>query len=118
MYPTVYYEETYYFFFLMIRRPPRSTLFPYTTLFRSEIAFLYGSSYMTFKLAHLVMTNLDRLPLLIPRSRSEEHTAELQSLGYLLCPLLPEKKKNTGADQSNCMPAMHHTTNSSCRRCT
>src|SRR2546422_8591874 len=73
-----------YFFFLMIRRPPRSTLFPYTTLFRSQIlvrlttdegltgwgeCFAYGAT------------------------RSEEHTSELQSRLHLVCRLLLEKKK-------------------------
>src|SRR2546425_3347945 len=88
-------------FFLMIRRPPRSTLFPYTTLFRS----LRDWNLL-----------LDRVDVLIPRRvhakaramaaevdavlaqwrgpwRSEEHTSELQSLAYLVCRLLLEKKK-------------------------
>src|SRR5216683_7218362 len=69
------------FFFLMIRRPPRSTLFPYTTLFRSIAA-----------------TKL-RLPRPQPcgaqcRNRSEEHTSELQSRSDIVCRLLLEKKKN------------------------
>src|SRR5947209_20172284 len=71
------------FFFLMIRRPPRSTLFPYTTLFRSRRA----------------RPPRDRFPGPSPRwgssrSRSEEHTSELQSRQYLVCRLLLEKKKN------------------------
>src|SRR5258707_14877464 len=78
------------FFFLMIRRPPRSTLFPYTTLFRSGEA------------SHAVSRNIWRLrlpkcaQLWFPRqeSRSEEHTSELQSRQYLVCRLLLEKKKN------------------------
>src|SRR6266404_8804232 len=70
------------FFFLMIRRPPRSTLFPYTTLFRSPRAC-----------AALTVPKLYRRPG-TPRSRrSEEHTSELQSLAYLVCRLLLEKKK-------------------------
>src|SRR5882672_3465916 len=72
-------------FFLMIRQPPRSTLFPYTTLFRSvEIRF---SS--TMSLAILTAARPVRLPL---RVRSEEHTSELQSHSDLVCRLLLEKK--------------------------
>src|SRR3989442_6232241 len=79
------------FFFLMIRRPPRSTLFPYTTLFRSEA--LRGSP----------KPYDDRLVVLKPQPgvrdvaanmRSEEHTSELQSRPHLVCRLLLEKKKN------------------------
>src|SRR5229473_8427750 len=70
-------------FFLMIRRPPRSTLFPYTTLFRSGPR-------------HCALANeYRRRPALDARSRSEEHTSELQSLAYLVCRLLLEKKKTT-----------------------
>src|SRR2546425_3693407 len=78
----------------MIRRPPRSTLFPYTTLFRSqalplsraimdraaEVSFLYNMALAERELGQ-------------PRKRSEEHTSELQSLAYLVCRLLLEKKK-------------------------
>src|SRR2546425_8976122 len=73
----------------MIRRPPRSTLFPYTTLFRSAFEQLKQ------KLAAEGLFDPGRkkpLPLL-PRTRSEEHTSELQSLAYLVCRLLLEKKK-------------------------
>src|SRR5262245_63972313 len=80
-----------FFFFLMIRRPPRSTLFPYTTLFRSS----EGSP-----------PTRDR-PLLRVRSsrrprarRSEEHTSELQSLRHLVCRLLLEKKKKNRKKRS------------------
>src|SRR5437016_11398930 len=71
-----------FFFFLMIRRPPRSTLFPYTTLFRSRP-----------RLPGLLQTTpqRSRCPSL---HRSEEHTSELQSLTNLVCRLLLEKKKN------------------------
>src|SRR5229473_6999548 len=68
------------FFFLMIRRPPRSTLFPYTTLFRS------GWAGMRLWAAG------DKRTRGRP-ARSEEHTSELQSLAYLVCRLLLEKKK-------------------------
>src|ERR1039458_10683109 len=71
------------FFFLMIRRPPRSTLFPYTTLFRSEEMFVTSHSPSgIIKEKGLVQ-------------RSEEHTSELQSLRHLVCRLLLEKKKIT-----------------------
>src|SRR3989442_15780516 len=72
-----------FFFFLMIRRPPRSTLFPYTTLFRSEI-FLAQIDCSSI---------LNRLNLISKTKRSEEHTSELQSRPHLVCRLLLEKKK-------------------------
>src|SRR2546425_4833194 len=68
----------------MIRRPPRSTLFPYTTLFRSPDT---GQSPVQRLLLHLDDGDRDA------RIRSEEHTSELQSLAYLVCRLLLEKKK-------------------------
>src|SRR2546430_9700604 len=73
-----------FFFFLMIRRPPRSTLFPYTTLFRSPKMSVASSGHY----AHLVSSG----PILAMR-RSEEHTSELQSQSNLVCRLLLEKKK-------------------------
>src|SRR3712207_8967964 len=91
------------FFFLMIRRPPRSTLFPYTTLFRSR-GHAIGSRGQP-RASHLVAPGgrarghldgrtvvLARRPLVDVR-RSEEHTSELQSRQYLVCRLLLEKKK-------------------------
>src|SRR3989441_12024172 len=76
----------FFFFFLMIRRPPRSTLFPYTTLFRSLLAN---------RAAHRPAESRARrrAGLRVERDRSEEHTSELQSLAYLVCRLLLEKKK-------------------------
>src|SRR5215208_7541430 len=75
-----FYCFLFFFFFLMIRRPPRSTLFPYTTLFRSPQA--RGARAPA------------RPPARSPRAqRSEEHTSELQSRGHLVCRLLLEKKK-------------------------
>src|SRR5438309_6401234 len=79
----------FFFFFLMIRRPPRSTLFPYTTLFRS---LPVGGDTETEAvgvdlLAHLIVLFLHCL------WRSEEHTSELQSQFHLVCRLLLEKKK-------------------------
>src|SRR5215203_7055480 len=76
------------FFFLMIRRPPRSTLFPYTTLFRSHHAHDHASQRIGHSFEHL---RLDRV--LYAVVRSEEHTSELQSRQYLVCRLLLEKKK-------------------------
>src|SRR5437899_8510550 len=77
----------------MRRRPPRSTLFPYTTLFRSRVRRCAGGTVL----------GRDRTPGTHPRCarrharvrRSEEHTSELQSLRHLVCRLLLEKKKNT-----------------------
>src|SRR3712207_7745266 len=85
------------FFFLMIRRPPRSTLFPYTTLFRSQ-AMQRGVPGFTVRRKslpnHLTMIALDRLSDQLDETyRSEEHTSELQSRQYLVCRLLLEKKK-------------------------
>src|SRR3954464_16105864 len=74
----------YEIFFLMIRRPPRSTLFPYTTLFRSVHGQLQQSGGF---LSHVVEVE--------PLDRSEEHTSELQSHDNLVCRLLLEKKNNT-----------------------
>src|SRR5690349_23722731 len=86
----------FFFFFLMIRRPPRSTLFPYTTLFRSS---------------DRAQKEIDRMPMdahdieqmikaAIP-DRSEEHTSELQSRRDLVCRLLLEKKKKKKKQKKN-----------------
>src|SRR2546428_13417846 len=74
------------FFFLMIRRPPRSTLFPYTTLFRSR----YTQHMTTFCQADVLAIFAAKMAR---TSRSEEHTSELQSRSDLVCRLLLEKKK-------------------------
>src|SRR3712207_7347012 len=99
----------------MIRRPPRSTLFPYTTLFRSGVARLPGSlatrylgCAVFFALATQLLFAVDSLVSLVPVVflsglaiapvlRSEEHTSELQSRQYLVCRLLLEKRNQQEA---------------------
>src|SRR2546430_8621347 len=99
----------------MIRRPPRSTLFPYTTLFRSrKLPIIHGAC------------NMRRIPLMLAAtllagcggvtSRSEEHTSELQSQSNLVCRLLLEKKnkshrrnQNKGADANSSRNHWHRT---------
>src|SRR3712207_7723995 len=101
----------------MIRRPPRSTLFPYTTLFRSQVLLRHlqpvvvgweglprphhrsvGADVVSVAVEHL---DVGKVPLLLDQEagvaevRSEEHTSELQSRQYLVCRLLLEKKKKT-----------------------
>src|SRR5439155_19587152 len=76
------------FFFLMIRRPPRSTLFPYTTLFRSSYRRSAGPGHIQCERDQRRQEYGGHLIL-----RSEEHTSELQSRGHLVCRLLLEKKK-------------------------
>src|SRR3712207_8869522 len=85
-----------FFFFLMIRRPPRSTLFPYTTLFRSarSRADTASSAASSATRPSAVSTSTIHSTIGLPRARrSEEHTSELQSRQYLVCRLLLEKKK-------------------------
>src|SRR5688572_33263041 len=83
-----------FFFFLMIRRPPRSTLFPYTTLFRSsygrEASYYIRGRSLPARRAEQEHGDRCRAP---GRKRSEEHTSELQSQSNLVCRLLLEKKK-------------------------
>src|SRR2546425_9240717 len=88
----------------MIRRPPRSTLFPYTTLFRSGLRLRERPNRLqlisdtgTLSLLEGPPTRNLHLAFGVPDKlqRSEEHTSELQSLAYLVCRLLLEKKKNT-----------------------
>src|SRR5438445_13863768 len=80
------------FFFLMIRRPPRSTLFPYTTLFRSFKQVMQDIGLVVPR--GTCITSADEAPhVLVEHVRSEEHTSELQSRQYLVCRLLLEKKK-------------------------
>src|SRR3712207_7377973 len=98
----------------MIRRPPRSTLFPYTTLFRSpaaqgrrrarpegrrglRAAALAGPHHHRRAAAAALRLRHGLLPAVEPQARSEEHTSELQSRQYLVCRLLLEKKKKSRA---------------------
>src|SRR2546425_4819439 len=96
----------------MIRRPPRSTLFPYTTLFRSLIYFyrrraMFGANrrwrglevWWPKIVGPEELTEVEIFPMQIDE-RSEEHTSELQSLAYLVCRLLLEKKKNMNIEYS------------------
>src|SRR3712207_8512025 len=85
-------------FFLMIRRPPRSTLFPYTTLFRSTSVNGRNLWVLSVSIsrAQWKLTAPGICPLR-SQTRSEEHTSELQSRQYLVCRLLLEKKKNNTA---------------------
>src|SRR2546429_1578669 len=83
------------FFFLMIRRPPRSTLFPYTTLFRSLVERERADRRRgrLLLLAKVRGERSDRIRAAPEDERSEEHTSELQSRLHLVCRLLLEKKK-------------------------
>src|SRR5688572_31622601 len=110
----MYFESLISFFFLMIRRPPRSTLFPYTTLFRSlallpEFAenpnamFVLWKDHTATKEAEEInekaATDSNQFLQFVGGIRSEEHTSELQSQSNLVCRLLLEKKKNTRINQ-------------------
>src|SRR3712207_8609579 len=93
----------------MIRRPPRSTLFPYTTLFRSmgekiivddrTVAVVMTHNYEYDK--HILRFLLNSAARYVGALRSEEHTSELQSRQYLVCRLLLEKKKHSGTRTHN-----------------
>src|SRR2546429_7336642 len=104
-----WHGSSFFFFFLMIRRPPRSTLFPYTTLFRSDLLVL-----VVLEPEVRVRLLGVRRPLgLRDKIRSEEHTSELQSRLHLVCRLLLEKKKtNPQLAQPLCdaiYPNPHHS---------
>src|SRR3712207_7682937 len=88
-------DRLIWFFFLMIRRPPRSTLFPYTTLFRSlhDDQLVVVAGVVDEHLEHeTVELGLRQRVGAVGLDRSEEHTSELQSRQYLVCRLLLEKK--------------------------
>src|SRR3712207_7819133 len=98
----------------MIRRPPRSTLFPYTTLFRSQGLALYQEldnldgialAYDHFGMIHYYLGNYETAQ----KYRSEEHTSELQSRQYLVCRLLLEKKKKHVSPCVTLISNLHYT---------
>src|SRR5690349_22845589 len=94
----MYFLFIFFFFFLMIRRPPRSTLFPYTTLFRSGTASVKIPGILEAKaepIKNPITGAVHRAKVVLPTGfeRSEEHTSELQSRRDLVCRLLLEKKK-------------------------
>src|SRR5690606_41963287 len=100
--PPTFFLLSHFLFFLMLRRPPRSTLFPYTTLFRSHQSGFdpvgpasgYKQSYSADTNSRLAAHNAEDLPHFAHIDvRSEEHTSELQSRENLVCRLLLEKKK-------------------------
>src|SRR5258708_26337960 len=86
------YPPFFFFFFLMIRRPPRSTLFPYTTLFRSTLTQCRARQAVR---EQTEVRAAGRGQAQWTQLRSEEHTSELQSPDHLVCRLLLEKKKKT-----------------------
>src|SRR3712207_8586422 len=104
------------FFFLMIRRPPRSTLFPYTTLFRSRVGRDIGflaiggavayAGFLAIVATVIIALGANGVPWWLAALlvgvvvRSEEHTSELQSRQYLVCRLLLEKKKKNILDSN------------------
>src|SRR2546427_9239325 len=100
----------------MIRRPPRSTLFPYTTLFRScqKIRVLTNNPGKFSALRGYGLEIVERVPLEVApndnsrRYRSEEHTSELQSQSNLVCRLLLEKKKNTNRKETDVYNSYKH----------
>src|SRR3712207_6946440 len=104
------------FFFLMIRRPPRSTLFPYTTLFRSLGAHRPRMLRIVAEHAdrwnsHGTADELRERNLILDQqcaARSEEHTSELQSRQYLVCRLLLEKKKKHSSEKKTCQSTTWH----------
>src|SRR5258708_9990875 len=106
----------FFFFFLMIRRPPRSTLFPYTTLFRSvyrqlsQMAVRSQGHGVPARAARSARRPSSAGDLARPRQgRSEEHTSELQSPDHLVCRLLLEKKKNTSCHPTQCLRRSTHS---------
>src|SRR5258708_8876909 len=99
--PAVSLYRSIFLFFLMIRRPPRSTLFPYTTLFRSNSSGCWLFRKLSLLFCLMCSWTASKVSLLMTdgASRSEEHTSELQSPDHLVCRLLLEKKnkrKNAG----------------------
>src|SRR3712207_8825753 len=96
-------------FFLMIRRPPRSTLFPYTTLFRSAAMPATWVPCPYLSLTVLLLVKFLLIAILV--SRSEEHTSELQSRQYIVCRLLLEKNKIKSRHYLVCLLLLEHRSN-------
>src|SRR5258708_26435853 len=91
----------------MIRRPPRSTLFPYTTLFRSDQRDFLDAAIVARAAAEQDVELSASLYELVGKRRSEEHTSELQSPDHLVCRLLLEKKQHKGTEDSVTLDASH-----------
>src|SRR5689334_24819180 len=92
----------------MVRRPPRSTLFPYTTLFRSARAFLERLQIGFAPPVGQVAVRIIFRALIVKAVRSEEHTSELQSQFHLVCRLLLEKKKKPSPDSNHNHHSQHY----------
>src|SRR3989440_6542060 len=106
----------FFFFFLMIRRPPRSTLFPYTTLFRSTPVtsrrrHTRSDRDWSDRKSTRLNSSHDQISYAVFCLRSEEHTSELQSRSDLVCRLLLEKKKNKESRQSRSQARSDNTQN-------
>src|SRR5256885_7261388 len=97
-----------FFFFLMIRRPPRSTLFPYTTLFRSQSLHAQIDHHLCLHGLRGRKRSLGRPVPALPGLRSEEHTSELQSPCNLVCRLLLEKTKQTHLKSPRSQRGLHY----------
>src|SRR5947208_3677119 len=101
------------FFLLLLLRPQSSTLFPYTTLFRSKkIPIMLAANIPPITAVPMIWRATDPAPVAVHR-RSEEHTSELQSPDHLVCRLLLEKKKNTATqvDSADTDRAIHTNPN-------
>src|SRR2546430_11631099 len=104
------HAEFSFHFFLMIRRPPRSTLFPYTTLFRS-INISWGPLSLSNPANVTINANGTVQGNGLILGRSEEHTSELQSQSNLVCRLLLEKKKHVSPSSGELHDAHHSSAN-------
>src|SRR5438445_3100368 len=108
---SVRYKNLFFFFFLMLRRPPTSTLFPYTTLFRSQklVQDRLALKILDGEVLHgdHVIVDADMKTRKMIFRRSEEHTSELQSRQYLVCRLLLEKKKYKIKNPTLCYSSYH-----------
>src|SRR5262249_61211250 len=96
------------FFFLMLRRPPSSTLFPYTTLFRSPPQQAHGEVHSPAAQGEIGKQGVARVARSRLLVRSEEHTSELQSLTNLVCRLLLEKKKQSSSTYTSSRSSTTH----------